>query len=129
MPNNIKNKHTMELLTYGLVGGSAWCLQTIVYIAAIHLAVFPSVAMLLGNMAGMVISYFGHVRFTFKRTHKFSTPEFIRFVATSIFGLCLNVGGVRVITKVLFLNPHYGVIPTIFTPLITYLISKFWAFK
>ncbi|MBP9742589.1 MAG: GtrA family protein [Burkholderiales bacterium] len=125
----IHRRHALQILTYGCVGGGAWITQTIVYFMAISGHIFPSVAMILGNFAGMIVAYFGHVRFTFKRKHKFSHKEFVRFLATSIFGLCFNVIGVRVMTKIFLLDPHWAILPTIITPLLTFLISKFWAFK
>ncbi|MDQ5920364.1 MAG: hypothetical protein QG673_420 [Pseudomonadota bacterium] len=125
----IHRRHAIEVITYGLVGGSAWVAQTVVYLVAIRWGIFPSIAMILGNFLGMIVAYMGHVRFTFKRKHKFSRGEFIKFMATSVLGLCFNVGSVRIITKVLLCDPHYAVLPTLLTPLLTFLISKFWAFK
>jgi putative flippase GtrA len=125
----IELRHALEVLTYLLVGGSAWVVQTIVYILLVKIAIFPSIAMILGSFSGMVVSYFGHTKYTFKKTHKFSHKEFIKFMVTSIIGLGINVSGVRIITKILLLNPNYAIIPTIFTPAITFIISKFWAFK
>lgn len=125
----IELRHAVEVLTYLFVGGSAWMVQTIVYVLLLKIHVFPSVAMIFGNFAGMFVSYFGHTKYTFKKTHKFSHKEFIKFMVTSTIGLGINVSGVRIITKVLMLNPHYAIIPTIFTPAVTFLISKFWAFK
>lgn len=125
----ISLRHIQELLVYGLVGASAWMMQTLLFIIFIKIHVFPSIAMALGNFGGFVIAYFGHIRFTFKKQHKFSHRDFIKFLLASVVGLMLNVAGVRIITKVLLLNPHYAIIPTIFTPGITFLISKFWVFK
>ena len=125
----INRKHVREIMVYGMVGGVAWVFQTLIYFMCIRLRVFPSIAMFAGNLGGLVVAYFGHIRFTFQKTHRFSRREFSKFMITSFIGLCINVGGVRLITKVLLLDPHYGVIPTIFTPGITFLISKFWAFK
>lgn len=125
----VHRRHAIELFTYAFVGGSAWIVQTAVYFASIKVHIFPSVSMILGNFAGMVIAYFGHVRFTFKQSHRFSHKEFIKYVVTSAFGLCFNVGCVRIMTKLFEFEPSYAIIPTIFTPLLTFLISKFWAFK
>jgi putative flippase GtrA len=126
--DKLMHQQVIEIFVYGIVGGGAWVIQTLIYTFMLKLYVFPSVSMLLGNFAGMLFSYYGHVKFTFKKG-KFSHKEFVKFTITSIIGLCINVGGVRVVTKVLHLNPHYAIIPTIFTPLITFVISKFWAFK
>ncbi len=125
----VHRRHAIELFTYAFVGGSAWLVQTLIYFCAIRVHIFPSVAMILGNFAGKVVAYFGHVRFTFKRSHKFSHKEFIKYLVTSIIGLCFNVGCVRIMTKVFMVDPHYAILPTILTPLLTFIISKFWAFK
>src|SRR3990167_6152946 len=125
----VKRRHAIEIFTYGCVGGASWVVQTIMYVALMKIHIFPSVSMIIGNFSGFIVSYFGHVRFTFKRTHRFSHTEFIKFSITSIIGLCINVSGVRIITKIFHLHPGYAIIPTIFTPGITFLISKLWAFK
>lgn len=122
-------RHAIEIFTYLLVGGSAWIVQTIMYVLLLKISIFPSVAMIIGTVSGMFVSYFGHTKYTFKKTHKFSHKEFMKFGITSMVGLIINVSSVRLITKVLHLHPHYAIIPTIFTPAITFLISKFWAFK
>lgn len=127
--NKVELKHAIEVFTYLLVGGSAWLVQTIVYVLLLKVNIFPSVSMIAGNVAGMFVSYFGHTKYTFKKTHKFSHKEFTKFAVTSVAGLFINVASVRIITKVLHLHPHYAILPTLFTPAITFLISKFWAFK
>ncbi len=125
----IHRRHAIEIFIYLLVGGTAWVVQTSVYIIAMRASIFPSVAMILGNLCGVFVAYFGHVKFTFKKAHRFSRREFIKYFVTGAFGLCINVLGVRLITKVLLLNPVYAIIPTVLTPGVTFLISKFWAFK
>lgn len=125
----IERRHIREIFVYGLVGGSAWVVQTLLFVMCIRMHVFPSISMAIGNFGGFIVAYFGHIRFTFKKDHKFSKNEFIKFLVTAVIGLIINVGGVRFIIKVLELDPHYGIIPTIFTPGLTFLISKFWAFK
>jgi putative flippase GtrA len=125
----INRNHVRELFVYGMVGGVSWVVQTVLYVLLIRTHVFPSVSMMIGCFAGFITAYFGHIRFTFRKSHKFSHSEFVKFLVTSGVGFVINVGGVRFIIKVLELDPHYGIIPTIFTPGITFLISKFWVFK
>ena len=125
----IKRRHIRELVVYGVVGISALVVQDLLYWALHHyLGVFPSLSMLAGNIAGMFVAYFGHIKFTFRK-HRYSKREFTKFLITSLIGLVINVAGVRLITKVLMLAPAFGVIPTFITPVITFLISKFWAFR
>ncbi|MCX8515217.1 MAG: hypothetical protein RL017_522 [Pseudomonadota bacterium] len=125
----IHRKHAIEIFVYFLVGGSAWLVQTATFVFTLSLHIFPSVAMIIGNFLGMIVSYFGHVKFTFKRNHRFSQSEFMKFIITSIFGLCFNVAGVRIITKLIAADPKFAILPTLITPLITFLISKFWTFR
>ena len=114
----VHRRHAIELFTYAFVGGSAWLVQTLTYYAAIKIDIYPSVSMILGNFVGMVVAYFGHVKFTF-----------IKYLVTSIIGLCFNVLCVRIMTKEFEVDAVYAVLPTLLTPLLTFLISKFWAFK
>lgn len=125
----IKRKHIREIAIYGMVGLTALFFQDLVYwVSHRYFHVFPSVSMILGSTVGMFVAYYGHIKFTFKR-HRFSKREFTKFMITSMIGLCINVGGVRILTKVFMLAPEYGVIPTFITPFISFLISKFWAFR
>ncbi len=125
----VKHKQLREILVYGLVGLSALATQDIIYWVLHHyFAVYPSVAMIIGTGCGMVNAYIGHIKFTFQK-HRFSRRDFSKFMITAIIGLCCNVMGVRIITKVLLLSPEWGLLPTFITPLVTFLISKFWVFK
>lgn len=126
--NNINLKHIREIIVYGIVGGSAWVSQTICYIILINSHASALFSMFIGNLSGMLVSYYGHVKFTFKKG-KFSHSDFIRFIIASLIGLSINVLGVKIVVEWLNLNPHFGIIPTFLTPLITYLISKFWVFR
>lgn len=121
-------KHIIEIIVYGIVGVIAWSCQTIIYIFLVDLKIFPSIAMILGYLAGFIVAYMGHVKYTFKK-ERFHHKEFTKYFIVAAVGLVLNVSMVRVITKVLLLNPKLVIIPTLITPLITFLISKFWAFK
>jgi putative flippase GtrA len=124
-----QNKHFREMCVYGFVGIVALIVQDLIYLIAPKFGVFPTVAMIIGNFAGMFIAYFGHTKLTFKKTHHFSKREFTRFLVTSCVGLLINVGGVRIITKVLGMDHLWGLLPTFISPIVTFLISKFWAFR
>ena len=125
----VSQKHIRELITYGIVGLTALFTQDLIYLALHkYYGVFPSVAMIVGNIGGMLVAYVGHIKFTFQK-HRFSKTEFSKFVVTSMIGLCFNVLGVRILTKVFLLSPGYGLLPTFIAPIITFLISKFWAFR
>lgn len=123
-----KNQHLREILIYGVVGISALIAQDIIFLLGPSFGVYPTVAMIVGNLVGMFISYYGHSKFTFQKS-RYSKREFIKFAITSMVGLVINAGSVRIITKVLMLDHTWGLLPTFITPIITFLISKFWAFR
>lgn len=123
-----QNQHMREVFIYGMVGISALVVQDIIYYFAPKFGVYPTVAMIIGNFVGMFISYYGHSKFTFQKS-SYSKREFVKFAITSMIGLIINAGGVRIITKVLMLNHIWGLLPTFITPIVTFLISKFWAFR
>jgi putative flippase GtrA len=125
----VKHKQVREIIIYGLVGLSSLIIQDIIYWTFHrYFGIFPSVAMIIGTVGGMLNAYIGHVKFTFQK-HRFSRREFTKFMLTSGVGLCCNVVAVRILTKVFLLSPEWGLLPTLITPIITFLISKFWAFK
>lgn len=123
-----QNQHIREIAIYGAVGICALIIQDIIFLVAPNFGMYPTVAMIIGNFVGMFVSYYGHSKFTFKKT-KYSKREFIKFSITALIGLVINAGSVRVITKVFMLDHTWGLLPTFITPFITYLISKFWAFR
>jgi putative flippase GtrA len=147
MKNNIfktiQYSSVKEIFIYGLVGIAALTIQDICYIAIIqtnkymtctfflcqyfqtHIAVL---AMLIGNIFGMFVSYEGHNKFTFKKEKK-CYKEFIKFSITSAIGLCFNLISTYFLINIMHLDHQFGLIPTFIAPAITYSISKFWVFK
>ena len=126
----IKKHHLREIFIYGLVGLSALGVQSLIYLLLAGNGAAPLLATLVGNSCGMLVSYFGHTIFTFKKTHKFSRKEFIKFIITNVTGLALN--SLFTILLVNIMHTHYSTVlyPQAFiTPLVTFLISKFWVFK
>ncbi len=118
-----------QLVIYGIVGVSAAALAAISYIIFCKV-MEPLLANFLSNCCGMVVSYFGHTKFTFQKTHRFSPSEFIKFSITSLIGLASNSLWIFILVHIYKFNPEVGIYPIIFfTPMLTFLISKFWAFK
>ena len=126
----VKKKHLREIFIYGLVGLSALGTQSLIYILLARGGMTALLATIAGNSCGMLVSYFGHTIFTFKKTHKFSRKEFVKFIITNITGLALN--SLFAVLLVDVMHTHYSTVlyPQAFiTPLVTFLISKFWVFK
>ncbi len=143
MQNKISNPIIKEVVTYGLVGLSALAVQDIFYIITMsmqsHLTcetgycnIFNShlalVAMFIGNLLGLFVSYTGHNKFTFKK-EKRCYKEFIKLSITSGIGLVFNLLCTYLLINMFQLNHNFGLIPTFIAPVITYSISKFWVFK
>ncbi len=115
---------------YGIVGGAAAGVVALSYFILCKMNVMPLLANFISNCFGMLISYNGHTRFTFQKTHRFSSSEFTKFAITSLIGLASNSFWVFVLVHMYKFSPEVGVYPIIFfTPALTFLISKFWAFK
>ncbi len=139
----IKSPTFKEVYIYGAVGVAALAIQDLFYILIMyfqnhiscssyycnkiieHLAI---IAMFLGNMAGMFISYEGHNRFKFKKEKK-CYREFIKFSITSGIGLSFNLISTYFLINIMHLAHTFGLIPTLIAPAITYTISKFWVFR
>jgi putative flippase GtrA len=125
----IRKKHIREIILYGIIGILALIVQMGCYTFLCQLKLMPSIASIIGSIAGMVFGYFGHTRYTFQRTHKFSHHEFIKYIITGIICLAINTLSVYIITDLLKYSSHAGLLPMFITPFISFLISKFWAFK
>lgn len=128
MLSRVKLKHVREITIYGIVGLAAWVLQSLLYMGLLNLRIFPSIAMVVATLIAFLFAYTGHVLFTFK-VRRFIIKQFLRSVSNSLITLIINVILVRLTTKVFLLSPHYAVFPTLLTPGISFVISKFWVFR
>ena len=125
----IKRHHIKQVIIYGIVGVVAFIVQASFYLILCRLHMYPVYATIIGCSAGMLVGYKGHTKYTFEKTHKFSHKEFIKYLITSLIGLAINSVGVYVLVTLLKYHSDMGIIPMIIAPVITFLISKFWAFK
>ncbi|MFN8770383.1 MAG: GtrA family protein [Neisseriaceae bacterium] len=125
----IKRRHIKQLIIYGIVGVVALIVQMILYLVLCRLHLNPLYANLIGAGAGMVVAYKGHVRYTFEKNHKFSKSEFAKYVITALIGIAFNSTGIYLLVQVLKYHSDIGVIPVMLTPLLTFVINKFWSFR
>lgn len=95
----------------------------------------PMAANLLAFVVAFGFSYLGHFRFTFSeqmqgRSALRSYPVQLRFLVVALLGLGLNALGVWVTTDYLKANYLLAILPMVFiVPLITFGVSKIWAFR
>jgi putative flippase GtrA len=125
----IKRRHLTQVFTYGIVGVIALAIQMLIYMLLCRVGLNPLFATIVGASGGIVVAYQGHVKFTFKKAHKFSRSEFIKYVVTAVFGMVFNSVAVYVLVNLLKYHMDIGLIPMLFTPGITFIINKLWSFK
>lgn len=125
----VRLHHVRQVAIYGVVGLTALAAQMVAYLLLCDVHVAPLLANVVGNGLGMVLSYHGHTRYTFARNHRFEQAEFMKYCATSLIGLGVSSLGIYIVVHVLKLNSSLGIIPMVLTPGVTFLISKFWAFR
>lgn len=111
----------IHALVYGVLGGVS--------------SITPMLANLLAFLVAFGFSYLGHFRFTFGeqmrgRSALRSYSVQLRFFVVALTGLGLNALGVWVTTDYLKANYLLAILPMVFVvPLITFGISKAWAFR
>jgi putative flippase GtrA len=125
----VRKKHIKELALYGIIGVIALFTQMFIYTILCYFKIIPLVSSIFGSISGMILGYFGHTKYTFKKIHKFSHKEFIKYIITGIICLSINSISVYVLTDLFNYSSHIGLLPMFLTPLMSFLISKFWAFK
>ena len=118
-----------EITRFGAVGVAASVLHigvalTLIRIGALGVYGANAVAFLVA----LVVSYFGHHRWTFDREGRHA-EHFPRFVATAILGFILNQCIILLSIEVFGLAYWAGILIVVATvPGIVYLLCKLWAF-
>lgn len=139
LSERLATRITPELRTAGLqygrfvvVGFLATLVHVAVYAGTIQ---FLGAAPLLANTLGFVIavnlSFLGHHFWTFHDPQvERSRSGLIRFWGVALTGFLLNTLFVQLITGTLGLSYAWAIPPMVgVTPFVTFLISKFWAFR
>ena len=116
------------LSRFGIIGVAATLTYLVVanvLIAAGIVAVYASV---LAYLAGMVVSFLGQSKFTF-RVGKAERHHFVRFVILSTIGLAVSYGAVRGASTI-GLPAFVGTLATaILIPLLSFVVMKLWVFR
>ncbi len=117
---------------FALVGLGATLVHVLGYVAGIELAgLTPLAANALGFALGVNISFLGHRSWTFRGAQTVGAGgTLMRFWAVALAGLALNTLFVYLVTGPLGLAYAWA-IPLIagVTPIVTFLLSKLWAFR
>lgn len=118
-----------EWLRFGLVGILATLTYLLFSVSTIFFAMPPYQANLIGYIASVSISYFGHAKFSFRssRSHREQLPRFI-LVALTTFGLTNLV--MYLVTGILDRDPLLAMVfVAVSIPGITWVLSRFWVFR
>ena len=117
-----------HLFIYGIVGLLALGLQNIFYYLCYkYWLLNPALAMFMAKILGVSLSYFGHFKYTFRR-RRHELRVVIKHLLVTLFGFVFAVESVHLITYNFKLNPIFGIIPSLLSPIITYLLTRFWTF-
>lgn len=120
-----------QVVRYGMVGVVAVVVHIIVALI-VHklLQVNPFWSNAAGVFAGFITAYLGHYHYSFKdpNDHSSSLP---RFAITSMIGLLLQQLGVLKLVNQYQLDYATQALPVLMVvvPAVTFLLSKFWAFR
>lgn len=91
-------------------------------------SVDPALSSVGAYVLGMVVSFTGQSRFTFK-VERASLGHFYKFVVLSVFGLAFSYVSVIVVVDVLDLHPVWATLATVtIVPVASYIIMKVWVF-
>jgi putative flippase GtrA len=121
-------------LKFGIVGGLATAVHLALFVLFIELAgMQPFWANFPAFAVAVVVSFTGHFLWTFRRRDregaKHWTPALVKFAATAILGLLLNLLIVHGVVDVFALSYGYAaVLMATLTPTVVFTVSKFWAF-
>lgn len=133
MKKQIKNL-AQSFFWFALVGFSAMFVHFYTVTAIfVPMAIHPLIANTLGFLVAFLVSYFGHTYLTFRHPTKKTSPSLsglLRFflVATASFALNQVIFYFLLSLTNLGLDLSLGITLVVVAGL-TYLLSKFWAFK
>jgi putative flippase GtrA len=118
-----------QLLKFGVVGLAATAVNSLVYLAALARGVAPLLANLLGFACAFALSFFGHLRWTFRQAGAPARGALLKFIATALGGLASNSFMTWLLTAVLQLPPASAVAAILFvTPVLVFVLSRHWVF-
>jgi len=118
-----------RIIRFGIVGVGA----ALVYAAVTALAVesgvaSPVVASVSGHLVAGLVSYFGHLHFSFAVNPDHQVFAW-RFVVIALITIAMNIGVTVLLTMVLGMSYRVAVLVVmVLIPLTNYLCNRFWVF-
>lgn len=118
-----------KLVRFSAVGG----LATAVYVAAAMLAVAiggvsPVVGAVIGFCASFLVSYVGHLRFTFAMPGRYR-DYVVKFAVSSLASFLISTFTMWAATEILRIDYKIAlVMVAVLIPVCSYLVNRFWVF-
>lgn len=129
-----KNKHLKKIRTFGkysIFSVIATLTDLLfLYILTEFVGIYYLFSVKLSYIAGMFVAFFGNKKFTFKKTEKKTTHQFIDFLVISIIDICMHVIFVKILTEYLGLWYIFSKILTVIIIFVgKYFLHKKIAFR
>lgn len=120
-----------QLIRFGLIGCIAMGVHWLSVVLLVQLwAIPPLIANILGFLLAFQVSYWGHYTWTFGATHLSHKTASFRFFTTACLGFIVSES---LYACALYLTPlsyEMSLILVLFlTAGLTFILSKFWAFR
>lgn len=126
---------TKQISKFAVVGLTSTLVHAVLFTGLVEIGwTVPLYSNLIGYLVGFCISFSGHYFWTFgdqrEAGHRAMVAAQVRFLVVAGFGLGLNSLAVFAITDLWQISYLYSLIFIVFvTPLSTFALSKFWAFR
>lgn len=119
-----------QLLRFGTVGLLATAIHATVYW---YLTARFNIGALLATVAGFCaafsVSFLGHRYWTFAHNSSGFSASLLRFLLTSLLGLCSNAYIAWLLVDRMHLPANTALLGVVFlTPLLVFVLSRFWVF-
>lgn len=118
-----------ELVRFGVVGIAAMITHWCVVALLVPLGITPLLANVIGFCVAFNVSFFGHHHWTFASADN-QTATFKRFAGVAILGFITNESMYALLLKLTPLDYRIALIIVLVAVAgMTYLLSRFWAFR
>tara|TARA_R110000868_G_scaffold407985_1_gene690057 strand:+ start:13771 stop:14148 length:378 start_codon:yes stop_codon:yes gene_type:complete len=123
-------KHFFQLMRFGIIGASAAAVNMfMLYYFVETYQLMPLVANIFAFLIAFLVSYFGHRHWTF-REKQHANSSLPKFFMVAAMGFLLNEALFAVFLHVFHIYYMLALFITlIIVAVVTFVFSKFWAFK
>lgn len=123
-------KTLFELARFGIVGLAATIVHAVSYALLVTLFLQElALANIISFLLAFGVSWLGHNFWTFQ-AKKNSSNNILKFLTVTVLGLLNNIVFTLLLVELFHLPKLIGVFPIILiTPLLTYILSKYWVFR